>query len=114
MQVEDDSQIQPAPTRPNVTDIARPLLVGRISIEVAIQQVRRDIELVIAVGRNLVFACSDLSICCSGASNGPPGDGRRPGRLNRPGFSGDCLVLLKRLYRMCSGLHRTPPQLQSV
>jgi len=31
--------------------------------------------------------------------------------LNRHGFTGDCLVLLKRLYRVCSCLHRTPPQL---
>ena len=49
MQVQDDGQIQPPLTRPNITDIACPLLVGRISVEVTIQQVGRDIELVIAV-----------------------------------------------------------------
>lgn len=32
--------------------------------------------------------------------------------LNRPGFTGDCLVLLTRLYRLRSCLHRMPPQLQ--
>jgi hypothetical protein len=32
--------------------------------------------------------------------------------LNRSGFTGDCLVLLKRLYRVCSCLHRTPPLLR--
>ena len=35
-------------------------------------------------------------------------------KVNRPGFTGDCLVLLTRLYRVCSCLHRTPPQLQLV
>ena len=34
--------------------------------------------------------------------------------LNRPGFTGDLSVLLKRLYRVCSSLHRTPAQLQLV
>ena len=34
--------------------------------------------------------------------------------LNRPGFTGDCLVLLKRLYRVCSCLHRRPPLPQLV
>jgi len=35
-------------------------------------------------------------------------------KLNRPGFTGDRLVLLKRLYRVCSCLHRMPPQLRLV
>ena len=34
--------------------------------------------------------------------------------LNRPGFTGDCLVLLKRLYRVCSCLHRRRPLPQLV
>jgi len=34
--------------------------------------------------------------------------------LNRPGFIGDCLVLLKRLYRLRSCLHSMPPQLRLV
>lgn len=34
--------------------------------------------------------------------------------LNRPGFTGDCLVRLKRLYRMRSCLHSMPPLPQLV
>ncbi len=34
--------------------------------------------------------------------------------MNRPGFTGDCLVLLKRLYRMRSCLHSIPPLPQLV
>lgn len=56
MQVQDDSQMQPPVMRSNVTNITFTLLVVRTSVEVPIQQVRRDIELVIAVGRHLVFA----------------------------------------------------------
>ena len=72
MQVQDHSQIQPALAGPELpiegaigsspmgdADIARPFLIGLISGEVPIQQVRRDIELMIAVGRHLVFACSN-------------------------------------------------------
>ena len=33
-------------------------------------------------------------------------------KVNRPGFTGDCLVLLTRLYRLRSCLHRKPPQLR--
>ena len=36
------------------------------------------------------------------------------GTLNRPGFTGDCLVLLKRLYLARSGLHSMPPLPQLV
>ena len=36
------------------------------------------------------------------------------GGVNRPGFTGDCLVLLKRLYRMRSCLHSMPPLPQLV
>ena len=59
MQVQYNSQVQPSLAGPNVADITSPLLVGRISVEVAIQQVWRDIELMIAVGCCLVFAGSD-------------------------------------------------------
>ena len=34
--------------------------------------------------------------------------------VNRPGFTGGCLVLLRRLYRQRSCLHRMPPQLLRV
>ena len=39
----------PTLTGPDVTDIARPFLVGLGSMEVAIQKVRRDVEGVIAI-----------------------------------------------------------------
>ena len=32
--------------------------------------------------------------------------------VNRPGFTGDCLVLLTRLYRLCSCFYRMPPRLR--
>ena len=34
--------------------------------------------------------------------------------VNRPGFAGDHLVRVMRPYRVCSGLHRTPPLLLRV
>ncbi len=58
MQVQYHSQVQPPLARPNLTDIACPLLVGRISVEVTIQQVWRNIELMIAVRCRLVFTSS--------------------------------------------------------
>ncbi len=56
MQVQDHSEIQPALARPDIADIACPFLIRLVSREVPIQQVRRNVELVIAVGRDLVFA----------------------------------------------------------
>ena len=58
MQVQDHSQIQPALAGPDVTDIACPFLVWLGCMEVAIQQVRRDVEGMIAVRGRLEFACS--------------------------------------------------------
>ena len=55
MQIEDDSEIQPALAGPDVADIARPFLVGPIRREVTVQQVRRDVERVIAVGGRFEF-----------------------------------------------------------
>ena len=49
VQIEDHGQIQPAFARPYVADIACPFLIRLFSREVPIQQVRRDVELVIAV-----------------------------------------------------------------
>ena len=59
IQVEDDGQIQPALMRPDIADTARPFLVGLVSSNVAIQRVRRNAELVLAVCRHLVFACTN-------------------------------------------------------
>ena len=50
MQVQDHSQIQPPLAGPDVADITRPFLVRPGRREVAIQQVRCDVELMIAVG----------------------------------------------------------------
>jgi len=49
VQTQNHSKIQPALTRPDIADVTGPLLVWRISFEVTIRQVRRDIEFVIAV-----------------------------------------------------------------
>lgn len=35
-------------------------------------------------------------------------------KVNRPGFTGYCLVVLMRLYRVCSCLHSTPHRLPLV
>ena len=56
MQVQYYSEIQPAFARPYVADIACPFLIRLFSREVPIQQVWRDVELVIAIRRDLVFA----------------------------------------------------------
>ena len=58
MQIEDDSQIQPAFPGPGIADVTGPFLVSAISSEVPVQQVRRDIETVIAVGRGLELLVS--------------------------------------------------------
>ena len=58
MQVEDHSQIQPTLTCPNITDVASPFLIGLLSGEVTIQKIRRDIELMVAIGCDLVFTRS--------------------------------------------------------
>ena len=58
VQIQDHGQIQPAFAHPNIADIACPFLVRRISREVPIQQVQRNFELVVAVGRELMLTCS--------------------------------------------------------
>jgi transposase len=52
-QVDDDGEIQPALTGPEIADIGTPLLVGVIGREVLGDEVRRDWEGVKAVGRSL-------------------------------------------------------------
>ena len=44
---------------PNIADVTGPFLVRRVGGEVTIQQVRRNVELVIAVCGDLVFTGSD-------------------------------------------------------
>lgn len=48
MQVQDHSEIQPALAVPNVTGVTFPFLVRILSYKIAIQQVWRNVELVIA------------------------------------------------------------------
>jgi len=59
MQVKDHSEIQPILTGPNITDVARPFSIGLVRAEVTIQQVWRDVELVIAICCDLVFSGSN-------------------------------------------------------
>ncbi|SAK98745.1 hypothetical protein AWB75_07208 [Caballeronia catudaia] len=49
-QVEDDRQVQPAVVSPEVRDVRSPGLIGASGREVALQQVRRDRQVVVAVG----------------------------------------------------------------
>ncbi len=58
VQVQDHRQIEPALPGPDVADVTRPFLVGLIGSEIALKQVRRDVERVIAVRRRLEFTRS--------------------------------------------------------
>ena len=55
MQIKNDSQVEPSFSRPDIADVTCPLLVRLIGMEVPVQQVRRDIESVIAIRCDLVF-----------------------------------------------------------
>ena len=59
MQVQDHRQVQPAFTGPDIADVTCLFLVWRFRHEVTIQQVWRDVELVIAICGHFVFAGSD-------------------------------------------------------
>ena len=56
MQVEDDREVKPALRRPDIADVAGPFAVRHIGDKVAIEQVRRGPQAMIAVDRHLVFA----------------------------------------------------------
>jgi hypothetical protein len=56
IEVENNSKVEPSLAGPDVRDITGPFLVGRTRREVLVEQVRRDVEPMIAVGRCLVFA----------------------------------------------------------
>jgi hypothetical protein len=49
MQVQNDRQIGPHFARPDIGDVARPLLIGLARGEVLLQEIWRDVEPVIAV-----------------------------------------------------------------
>lgn len=59
MQVQYYSEIQPAFTCPDIRDVISPFLVWLIRREVTIQQVWRNVELMIAVRCRLVFTRSN-------------------------------------------------------
>lgn len=59
MQVQNYGEIKPTLLRPDIAYIDHPFLVWLFGKEVSVQQVRRDVELVIAVRRHLVFMGSD-------------------------------------------------------
>ena len=59
MQVQDHCKIKQTLLGQNIADVTGPFLVRRVGGEVTIQQVRRNVELVIAVCGDLVFTGSD-------------------------------------------------------
>jgi len=59
IQIQNHGQIEPALTGPDIAYINDPFLIGLICREVPVQQVWRDIEVVIAVCSHLVFMGSD-------------------------------------------------------
>jgi hypothetical protein len=59
MQVQDHRKAKATLFDPNIDDVTSSFLVRRVGNEVTIQQVRHNVELVIAVCRGLVFTGSD-------------------------------------------------------
>jgi len=59
MQVQDHRKVKPTLLGPSIAYVTGPFLVWRVCGEVTIQQVRRNVELVIAVCGDLVFTGSD-------------------------------------------------------
>jgi hypothetical protein len=55
VQVQDHRQIEPAFPGPDIADVSCPFLIGLIGSEIALQQVRCDVEGVITVRRRLEF-----------------------------------------------------------
>ena len=56
VKVNDHGKIDPSLPRPDIGDVARPLLVRPARREVLLQEIRRDVEGVIAVGGRLELA----------------------------------------------------------
>ncbi len=69
VQVQDHRQIEPAFPGPDIADVSCPFLIGLIGSEIALQQVRCDVEGVITVRRRLEFTRSDLLHCFFGDSS---------------------------------------------
>ncbi len=55
--VNDHGKINPTLPRPDVGDVARPPLVRPARLEVLLQEIRRDVEDVVAVGGGLELPC---------------------------------------------------------
>lgn len=58
MQIKDDSQVEPPLLGPHIAHVTGPFLIGGIRVEISVQQVRRDIEAVIAVRRRFELLVS--------------------------------------------------------
>ena len=58
MQIEDDSEIHPPITGPDIADIARPLLIWPNCCKVTVHIILRNVERMIAICGRLEFACS--------------------------------------------------------
>ena len=59
MQIKDDGQIYPAFPRPDIGDVAGPFLIWLARSKILLQEIRRDVECVVAVGSSLEFMSSD-------------------------------------------------------
>ena len=55
LQIEDNGEVEPSLSGPHLADVTRPFPVQLICLEVPVQQVWRDVEGVVAVGRYFVF-----------------------------------------------------------
>ena len=58
MQIKDDGEVKPALLGPDIADVTGPFLVRVLCGEVPIQQVRRDVEAVVAARGRLEFLVS--------------------------------------------------------
>jgi hypothetical protein len=59
--------------RPDISDVTSPFLVRAVCYKITVQQVRRDIELIITVCRHLMFACSNHTYTITILANPLPG-----------------------------------------
>lgn len=84
----------------------------RAEIEAVVQGANRDVAfdaLCASIGA-VIAADRTLSGLCDWTEAEAP----QPVDLNRPGFTGDQLVRVRRPYRVYSSLHRRPPLLRPV
>lgn len=73
VQIKDHSKIKPSLTRPHVADVARPFLIRRIRMEVPVQQIRGNVERMVAVSGHLEFlGAFDTDTILAHQSTDPP------------------------------------------